>query len=236
MNSLKDITKLRLSETFHGDTQEVTAKKLNTTQGNVSKWVNGQQIPTPEMLHDISKVYKVSVDWLLGISEEREIDGIALERLTYEQVARIIDKLIEMGTIIIPDLQKLREDNPDKDTYISPEDEEEPPPKDPIFDSDYMKVKDRVLSHMLRRRLKIYEIGEDMKDAWKKQSLERYRGLWLLNYTGNMEDAIDTQSWARFNDGDWVELIRRLEKMTEEERTILIEESKLKEKDGINNG
>ena len=100
MNSLKDITKLRLSETFHGDTQEVIAKKLNTTQGNVSKWVNGQQIPTPEMLHDISKIYKVSVDWLLGISDEREIDGIALEKLTYEQVARIItDALRQSRTV-----------------------------------------------------------------------------------------------------------------------------------------
>ena len=69
MTDLKEILKNRLTETFAEDTQEVTARKLNTTQGNVSKWVNGQQVPTADMLRDISKAYKVSVDWLLGISD-----------------------------------------------------------------------------------------------------------------------------------------------------------------------
>ena len=79
----KELLKARLAETFENDTQEVVARKLMTTQGNVSKWLNGQ-IPTTDNLLSISKAYKVSVDWLLGISDEKEIDGGVLEKLTYE--------------------------------------------------------------------------------------------------------------------------------------------------------
>lgn len=82
MDNLKDIMRQRLSETFHGETQEATAIKLNTTQSNVSKWVNSRQYPSPETLRDISRIYHVSVDWLLGISDQKEIDGVVLEKLT----------------------------------------------------------------------------------------------------------------------------------------------------------
>ena len=104
MADLRLITKDRLAIVFKGDTQEVTARKLNTTQGNVSKWLNGSQIPTPDMLLEISKAYKVSVDWILGISEHSEIDGLAVEKLTYEQIAMVLDRLIENNTIEVPDL------------------------------------------------------------------------------------------------------------------------------------
>lgn len=237
MDDLKDIIKNRLSEAFRGDTQDVSARKLNTTQGNVSKWVNGQQIPTSDMLREISKAYKVSVDWLLGISDQKEIDGVVLEKLTYEQVARIIDRLIELGNITIPDLQELKENVPGEDEYIELYGEDEPPAREPIIDSDYLKVNDRVLSYMLRRRLKIYEIGDDFVEMWKSRSLTNFRGLPLLNYTGNMGEAIDTRSWAAFtSDGDWITLVQELGAMTEEERSALIEKSKMKEKDGENDG
>jgi len=236
MDNLKDIIKSRLSETFQGDTQELTARKLNTTQGNISKWVNGQQLPTSDMLREISKAYKVSVDWILGLSDQKEIDGVVLEKLTYEQVAKIIDRLIELGTITIPDLQELKKDTPGQEEYIDAEDEDEPHPKAPIIDSDYMKVNDRALSYMLRRRLKIYEIGMDFVDMWKSESLSRYRGLKLLQYKGNMEEAIDSCKWAAFSaDGDWVALIQELGAMSEEQRAALIEKSK-KGKDGDKDG
>ena len=232
MTDLKEMLKNRLTETFAEDTQEVTARKLNTTQGNVSKWVNGQQVPTADMLRDISKAYKVSVDWLLGISDEKEIDGIVLDKLTYEQVARIIDRLIEWGTITIPDLQEINNGDTENSEY-----KEELRSKNPNVNSDYMKVNDRVLSHMLRRRLMIYKIGEDMKDTWKLTSVSKYRGLKLLPYKGNIEDAIDTRPWATYNaDGDWVELVQELGSMTEEKLTVLIENAKKKRKDWDKNG
>lgn len=211
MDDLKDIIKTRLSDALQGETQEVAARKLSTTQGNISKLVNGQQLPTIDMLHEISKVYKVSSDWLLGLSDQKEIDGVALDKLTYEQAALVIDRLLELGTL-----------------SISEEGE--------TIDSDNVKVNDRALSYMLRRRLKLYEVGEDFVEMWKSKSVPLYRGLRLLSYKGRMEEAIDTRTWTAFNkDGDWVALIKDLGSMSEEELTELIEKSK-KAKDGNKNG
>lgn len=60
MDDLRKILPARLSELFKGETQESVARKLNTQQGNVSKWVNGTNIPPTETLLFISKAYKVS--------------------------------------------------------------------------------------------------------------------------------------------------------------------------------
>lgn len=67
MSDLSESMKDRLSEVFQNDTQEIVERKLNTTQGNVSKWMRGTQIPTTDMLYEISKAYDVSVDWIMGI-------------------------------------------------------------------------------------------------------------------------------------------------------------------------
>ena len=221
-----DLLKSRLSETFKGDTQDVVARKLNTSQGNVSKWVSGQQVPTTENLLLISEAYGVSIDWLLGISDEKEIDGVALDKLSYEQVARVIDRLFELGSIEMPDLNEMSKeffdfDFGDEDEYdFGDEDEapkeQTPPQREPRIDSDYIKIKDRVLSHILRRRLKIYEIGEDMKDVWKTKSLPLYKGRKLLNYSDDMEIAIDSKRWTTFVDADWVSLIKELGHLSEE--------------------
>ena len=232
LDDLRQIIKDRLSKTFSGNTQEVTARKLNTTQGNVSKWVNGTQIPTPDMLLEISKAYKVSVDWLLGISEQREIDGLVVEKLTYEHIARVLDKLIENNTIEIPDLVVMANENGlSSIAEDDVEDEEESITKESVFDPDYIKIKDRLLSYIMRRRYKLASIDLEMFDEWKEK-LNNFQGLRLLAYNEKVEAAIDYKSPAQFKDGDWVELVRYLSTMTTEELHQLVEE--LKEKDGTN--
>lgn len=225
----------RLAEVFQGETQYVTATKLNTTQGNISKWLNGTT-PTVDTCRDIARVYDVSVDWLLGLSDKKHSDDISVEKLTYEQVARIIDRLLDNGTISIPDMNEIKgqaqfPEETDEE-LLEEEDSEEYgdgdivlfPSITPDYDSDYLKVNDRVLSYMLRRRQKIYDIGADFRHMWQDNSLPNYRGIRLLSYVGNMEAAIDTNSWPNFNsDGDWVALIQKLSNMTEEERAALIE-------------
>lgn len=224
----------RLNQAFGKDIQDVVARKLNTTQGNVSKWRSGQQVPTTDFLYSISRAYSVSIDWLLGLSDEKDIDGIALENLTYEQIARVIDYLITNGNIIVPDLQVIKREAIEEAGYDPPEEDDDDGMQEE-FDPDYLLLKDRVLSSMFRRRAKIYQIGEDYVSFWKDNTLLKYKGAKLLNYNGNMESAIDTRSWATFTEGDWVELIKTLNTMSEEERAALIEKAN-KEKGGKNNG
>lgn len=65
--------KTRLKETFGKDSQETVAQKLNMTQGNVSKILSGSQIPALDTIYQIAEVYEVSIDWLLGRSEEKRL-------------------------------------------------------------------------------------------------------------------------------------------------------------------
>lgn len=234
MADLRLITKDRLAIVFKGDTQEVTARKLNTTQGNVSKWLNGSQIPTPDMLLEISKAYKVSVDWILGISEHSEIDGLAVEKLTYEQIAMVLDRLIENNTIEVPDLVLTAEEKgllKLVDSELDDEDDEES--QKPVLepDPDYIKIKDRLLSYIMRRRQKLASVDLEMLDTWKEK-LDNFNGLRLLKYNEKMQEAIDLKGPAQFKDGDWVELFRYLGTLEPDELHRLVEE--LKEKDGKN--
>ena len=228
----KEKIRNRLSEAFGMDTQETVGKKLGTTQGNVSKWLKekGQQIPTPDMLIEIAKAYKVSIDWLLGISDQKEVDGVSLEKLTYEQIARIMDKLIQNRNVEIPNLAEVNAGSTD-DCNFEEETKEKP---EPCNDSDYIKINDRLLSYLLRRRYKIQLTGEDMLDLWRDNKLPNFKELKLLAYSENMEKAIDTRSWATYNDADWIDFIRELGNLTEEELEEIVK--KAEEKEGKNNG
>lgn len=142
----KDLIAKRLSEIFQGESQKVTAEKLNTSQSNVSKWIKGDQLPTTDYMFSISRLYKVSIDWLIGLSDKRDINDIGFEKLTYEQVALFINYLIKKGSIEVPDLMKIK----DKGNMES----------DSEYNSDYYKIKDRALSYLLRRRRMFSEMEE----------------------------------------------------------------------------
>lgn len=225
MAELNEILQERLTKTFRGETQEVTARRLNTTQGNVSKWKSGQQVPTTDMLYVIAKTYKVSVDWLLGMSDEPEVDGLVLEKLTYEQVAKVFDRLIKNNTIEIPNLVEIADEN---GLYSAVEDgEAEPIP--PIYVSDHMKIKDRLLAYIMRRRYLLSDPELNMLDVWCDK-LSPFHGVYLLQYSEALEQAIDANSPAQFSEGDWVELVEKLSKLTTEDLEKIV--SPIKEKEG----
>ena len=218
----------RLRITFGNDTQEVISRKLNMTQGNVSKLINGQQMPTVDTLLLISKAYKVSVDWLMGISDQPEIDGLVINKVSYEQIARMLDRLIEYNSIEIPDLISVVEENGIPIYIEQDENNGEQPDFEPIYDSDYIKIKDRLLSYLMRRRDKLAHIDLEMLDIWKEK-LDKFHGIRLLENTHNMQEVIDSRSPAQFKDGDWVSLVEELGKMSNEELEKIVDEIRKKE-------
>ncbi len=62
----------RLAEVryFRGDTQASLAEKLHVTHYTVSSWEQGKSSPREEMLVEICRMYGVSADFLLGLSDE----------------------------------------------------------------------------------------------------------------------------------------------------------------------
>ena len=173
----------------------------------------------------------MSIDWLLGISDVRDINGLNINNLTYEQVARIMDKLIINDNMkILNHKEAVRPDS--VDDYGEIETSGIKIEIRPDDNMDYIKIKDRLLSYMLRRRYKIYDVGDDMVDYWYNSSLPNFKGLKVVNNTGNMQDALDAKGWAGFQDADWINLIEEISRLSEEERTAFIQEIENKKKEG----
>lgn len=57
------IRKLRVDSNM---TMDMLAKKLNITKSRVSMWENNGTVPREEILLDLSRLYNVSIDYLLG--------------------------------------------------------------------------------------------------------------------------------------------------------------------------
>ena len=227
MDELKDIVKERLAELFEKETQEMTGGRLQTSQGNISKWLTGTQLITTDNLYRIAKTYDVSIDWILGLSDVRDINGLNINNLTYEQVARIMDKLILNDNMkILNHKEAVRQTR--GDDYGEIESSGIRIEIRPDDNSDYIKIKDRLLSYMLRRRYKIY----DMVDYWYNMSLPNFKGLKVVDNTGNMQDALDAKGWTNLQDADWISLIEEISKLSEDERSALIKEIENKKKEG----
>ncbi len=89
----------RLNKIFQDDTQEKIGEKLHMTQGNVSKILSGSQQPTLETILNIAEAYGVSVDWILGRTEKKEITNIE----SYATAIQVIINLIDRGAVRIED-------------------------------------------------------------------------------------------------------------------------------------
>lgn len=77
-NNLKT---LRLRENM---TQAQLAQKLGLTKSVISAYETGLRLPSYDVLIHISKIFKVSTDYLLGVESQQGIDlsGISEEEVT----------------------------------------------------------------------------------------------------------------------------------------------------------
>lgn len=77
-NTLKT---LRLRENM---TQAQLAQKLGLTKSVISAYETGLRLPSYDVLIHISKIFKVSTDYLLGVKSQQGIDlsGISEEEVT----------------------------------------------------------------------------------------------------------------------------------------------------------
>ena len=53
-------------------TQTQLAKKLGITEATVSRYISGLRFPYIEIAIDMSKIFKVSIEYLFGLTDERE--------------------------------------------------------------------------------------------------------------------------------------------------------------------
>lgn len=69
-------------------TQEELAEKLNIDKMQISRWERGHKVPRGETLAELASSLNVSVDYLLGVSDEPTI-RVRIDNLTIEEIAII---------------------------------------------------------------------------------------------------------------------------------------------------
>jgi len=74
LNLEKIGTKISELRKQHNMKQNELAETLFVTHQAVSKWENGKSIPSIEILYDLTKIFKVAIDYLLDDSEISEHD------------------------------------------------------------------------------------------------------------------------------------------------------------------
>ncbi|MDE6759272.1 MAG: helix-turn-helix domain-containing protein [Lachnospiraceae bacterium] len=83
-NTLKQ---LRL---HHNLTQAQLAQKLGLTKSVISAYETGLRMPSYETLISISKIFKVTTDYLLGIEYKQEIDLSGLTKNEIDALMNLI--------------------------------------------------------------------------------------------------------------------------------------------------
>ena len=229
IENLNSLVGQRLSEVFMSEKQETTANRLNVEQGTVSKWKTGRQIPNPETLVMIADMYDVSLDWILGLSDVKERNSLSSDRISYAQVISVLDRLFNLANIEVLNFQEVAKDKNLSLGYIS---ENEESLKN---DTDYIKINDRVLSYLLRRRKVIYDFDDSMAQDWVDKIINIFKDQVTLDYRRDAEKVIKTKPLSTFKDGDWGGLVEEINNMSDSQMEEYIK-SKTDEKDGKENG
>ena len=81
------VKKLRLD---NGYSMQDLAKKINVTKSSINMWENGGSIPKDNILIELSKLFNVSIDYLLGNEERAEQ---VPENKTLHYIQRNLEKL-----------------------------------------------------------------------------------------------------------------------------------------------
>lgn len=84
------IKKLRQSQNL---TQSAVAKKLGITRSSVNAWEMGISIPSTQYVVELSKLFNVSSDYLLDISQNASINVTGLSENEVAAVKEIVSCL-----------------------------------------------------------------------------------------------------------------------------------------------
>lgn len=170
--------RLRLKEAFGTDTQKMIAEKLHTTQGNVSKWLSSPQQPELDTLYSISETYKVSIDWLLGLSEQKKIVKSS-SKTTYALIAEALcDLRLHQAAEIDDGLR----------------------PKEHIF----IEIKDPLLNMLIDKGFKLISTDPDIYKEWAETRLSLFEDAELIWNSIWSEDEVSFLANEARTESNWL--------------------------------
>lgn len=167
----------RLRIAFGGESQEVIGSKLNMSQGNVSKLLSGLQLPALDTLYTISEKYGVSVDWILGLTEQKKIQSDNAAD-TYSVAAEAVANIVIKGAVT---------ESKDKKLYIS--------------------ISDPLLVKLINKSLVLSKADRDLYEDWKKTKLSMFDGKEILYSLSWKYDSVHFLASEAINESDWIEVL-----------------------------
>lgn len=184
--------KTRLKETFGGDSQEIVAQKLHMTQGNVSKILSGSQTPALDTIYQIAKVYEVSIDWLLGRTEEKRLIN-KRGHTTYATATRTICDIIE---------HRAMEAIEEKGVLI-------------------LTVKDPLINMLVKKSRTLSTTDSEIYIGWEETKLSLFDDKELLYYSTWTEENVDFLAGEAVTEANWVEVYKEAVKTEERYAEIM---------------
>ena len=85
--------RLKTLRTKNNLTQAQLAQKLGVTKSVISAYKNNLRMPSYDILISISRVFKVTTDYLLGVEPKQEVD---LSGLTDEEILALLNLIKAM--------------------------------------------------------------------------------------------------------------------------------------------
>ena len=189
------IIKERLRITLGSESQEVVAKKLNVSQGNVSKLVSGSHLPALDTLYSISEIYGVSVDWLLGISEQKKIQGV-FNLASYSMALEVITHIVDNGG------------------YIQDGDESSP---------STLAINDPLLKALIKKSTALSQMDVELYNEWKKSKLSLFDDKELLWRGTWNSDKVKSLVSDAFSDADWLKVWETAKKEAADLEELLLD-------------
>ena len=90
MNMGEKLYSLRIEKKL---TQKQLAARIGLATSAVSSYESGSRYPSFETLIKLARIFHVSTDYLLGLTERRSIDVTGLTDEEIELVSQLVDKL-----------------------------------------------------------------------------------------------------------------------------------------------
>ena len=90
--------RLKKSREYIGITQKEAANTLKIAQNTYSSYETGKREPNLEMLAMISKLFGVSVEWLIGLSSDSGVNAMreVIEKREREKILKKMEKEAEL--------------------------------------------------------------------------------------------------------------------------------------------
>lgn len=91
---------IRKTREKNGLTQSALAKRLGISRSAVNAWELGVSVPSAQYLVELSKLFKVSTDYLLGLTEREMVDISGLADEEKKMVYSFLDYFDKYGNTV----------------------------------------------------------------------------------------------------------------------------------------